>query len=200
MESKDIFWRIPKEALYKFTGSEAFTYAAALSFYTLLSLVPLLVLLLTLTSIFVEAEAVQRELLRKTHTLFGSLLRDTVAVAREHAQRLGESAWPSYFGIAALIFGATTFFTQLQTGLNHIWRVQPTPTEMVRSFLLTRLISSCVVMAVGLLLLVSVMITAALSLISGRIDVVFQEELWIWNTLDFPPNHPACCPKVMAVE
>lgn len=184
MKTKDIFWRIPKEALYAFSGSEAFTFGAALSFYALLSLGPLLILLLTVTGIFLEAEAVQRELLRKTHTLFGSLSRDTVAVVLEHAERVAETAWASYFGMATLIFGATAFFTQLQTALNHIWGVQPVPADMVRSFLLSRLISFCVVMAVGLLLLVSVMTTAVLSLISGRFNMGLREDLWLWSTLD----------------
>jgi membrane protein len=181
---KDIFWRIPKEALYAFSNSEAFTFGGALSFYALFSLVPLLILLLTVTGIFVEAEAVQRELLRRTHTLFGSLSRDTVAVVLEHAERFGEKAWASYFGMAVLIFGATAFFSQLQAALNHIWGVQPAPAAMVRSFLLTRLISSCVVTVVVLLLLLSVMITTALSLISGRFSVGLREDFWIWNTLD----------------
>ena len=102
MESKDIFWRIPKEALYKFTESEAFTFAGALSFYTLLSLVPLLVLLLILAGIFLEAEAVQQELLRRTNTLLGSLARDTVEGVLEHADQTARAVRTSVFGAAAL--------------------------------------------------------------------------------------------------
>ncbi len=139
--------------------------AAALSFYTVFSLPPLLVLLMLLAGAIIEPEQVQSLLQSQIGGLLGAQGGEQVRSMVENANRPGfGSPVATVLGLAAFLFGATGAFAQLQIALNAAWEVEPDPTRGdVKNFLLKRVFSFAMILAIGFLLLVSLALSAALA-------------------------------------
>jgi len=162
-----------KDAIFKFLGDNCPQQAAALAFYTFFSLPPLLFLLLMLLGVVLEPGAAAARIHAEMVGLVGTAAADQVSAmlaAAEDAERAGGPG--AIVGLAALLFGATGAFAQLQGSLNHVFRVQPDPARGdIRNFLTKRVLSFAMVLTVAFLLLVSLALGAALSAlgeIAGR--------------------------------
>ena len=146
------------------TSKNAFQLAGALAFYTLLSMAPLLIIVITLTGVIFGEAAVQGEVAGQMTRFVGP---DAAEVLEETVRRVRiEEAglFPTLLGVAAMLFGATTVFAQMQKALNSIWDVRPKPSRSgLVSFALTRLVSFGMVLVIGFLLLVSFVASMALS-------------------------------------
>jgi membrane protein len=141
--------------------------AAALSYYTVFSLPPLLVLLLLIVGAFVDTSTVQSVMSGQLGALLGPQGADQIRALIMHAARPEMSGLSAVLGVLALILGATGAFTALQGALNTAWEVEPDSSRGgVRNFLTKRAVSFAIVLAVGFLLLVSLIITAVLSAFS----------------------------------
>ena len=153
----------------RFFGDGCPTMAASLSFYSFFSLPALLSLLLLLVGTIADPVEVQRAIVQQVGGLVGLAGAEQVRVILEHAQRsyVDRSA-AAIVSVAAVIFGATTAFAQLQDALNRVWSVKPDPTRnQIRNFLAKRVFSFGVVMGVAFLLLVSLVLSTALAAFGG---------------------------------
>lgn len=145
--------------------------AAALSFYTFFSLPALLVLLLLVVGAFLDPEVVQAALVEQVRDLLGRAGAEQVETVLQRARRpeMDVSA-AALLGVAAVLFGATTAFAQLQEALNRAWSVQPDPGRgQIRTFLAKRVFSFGVVLVVAFLLLVSLALSTALAAFGGAL-------------------------------
>jgi len=160
------FWAVLKEAFNQWWNEDRpFELAAALAYYTLFSLAPLLVIAVSLAGLFFGREAAQDQLVQ---TLSGFVGKDTGLVIQtmiENAgkQQTGDSIATMLVGVALLLFGAGGVVGQLQSSLNMIWGIEPKPEQGVVGFVKERFISYAMVLGVGFLLLVSLAVSAALS-------------------------------------
>ncbi len=157
-------WSLLKETVALWLDRNAFQLAGAIAFFTLFSLAPLMIILVTVAGVVLGEEAARGELTAQIQTLVGRQAAEAVetAVARSTIERSG--LLPTLLGVGALIFGATTVFGQVQAALNRLWDVMARPSRTgVRSFLRTRLISLGLVLIMGFLLLVSFALTLAVA-------------------------------------
>jgi membrane protein len=166
-------WRLLKDSAELWSSKNAFQLAGALAFYTLFSLAPLLIIVITLTGVFFGEEAVRGEITAQIDQFIGP---DAAGVVEEavRSSRIEEAGiLPTLLGIGAVLFGATTVFAQLQTALNSIWGVTARPSRKgIVVFILTRLVSFGMVLVIGLLLLTSFLVSMAV-----RTVVRFAEDL-----------------------
>lgn len=145
--------------------------AAALSYYAIFSLPPLLAILMLVVGTVVEPETVRRLLTTQIGTLLGPGGAEQIVQLVRNAGRPEISSLAATLGIIALIFGATTAFAHLQNGLNAAWSVAPDPKRGdVGNFLLKRVISIAMVLAIGFLLLASLAISAIIAAFGELID------------------------------
>lgn len=145
-------------------ADKAFQHAAALAFYTLFSMAPLLILVITITGLLFGQDAAEGQLFETLEAWLGAEGAVTVqtAIAEMNPQQSGWLA--TVLGFCLLAIGATTVFGQLQLSLNQIWGVAPSPRKSGLLILIkTRLLSLTLVLTIGFLLLVSFFLTAALS-------------------------------------
>lgn len=164
----------------------AFQLAAALSYYTLLSLAPLLLVLTGLFGLLLEESTIRNAFLDQTQQLVGgegAAILDTVArnLASKDSNFLSMTV-----GSALTLFGATTVFAQLQAALNRIWQVEPDPDKPVIGFLRARLLALGIVLGLGFLLIVSLVLNAVLTGLSEMLAGVSStlEVFWrVVNTL-----------------
>jgi membrane protein len=142
---------------------EASSMGAAIAFYTLFSVAPILLIVIWIASAFIPADAVQAHILMQMHLLLGNTGAEAVHTLLVSAKYSGKSALSTAAGVVAFLVGSTSVFAELQSSLNRIWR---TPTKhheagiwvVVRS----RLLSFGLVLGVGFLLLVSLILSAGL--------------------------------------
>lgn len=156
-------WNLLKKTYEEWSEDHAPRLAAALSYYTAFSIAPILVIAIAVVGLFYQREAAQEHLLAQVGGLAGTQARELMAGMLQASQNLGSNLWAVVLGTAALIFGATGVFVQLQEALNTMWEVEARPEAGVWGLVRTRLVSFAMVVSVGFLLLVSLLISAFLS-------------------------------------
>jgi membrane protein len=154
-----------KQIVREFTKDECPRLAAALSYYTVFALPPMLIVVFVVAGAFVDPSALQGRVVEQARSLIGPQAANQVGTIIAEARR-PEADNPARMalGLAALLFGATAAFAQLQAALNRVWEVAPDPERGgVRRFLAKRLLSFTMVLGVAFLLLVSLVLSATLA-------------------------------------
>jgi membrane protein len=160
-----------KKSASDFIEDDCMDSAAALSYYTIFSLPALLVLILMLVSAVMDPSDVRGGLESQMQSLMGPSAGGQVRTIIEEAEQRPSSGFlPTILGIVGLIFGATGAFGQLQKTLNRAWNVEPDPNQGgIKSFLSKRVFSLGIILVIAFLLLVSLVISAALSGMGDRL-------------------------------
>jgi membrane protein len=153
-----------KDTFELWSSKSAFQHAAALGFYTLFSLAPLLIILIAIMGAVFGQEAASGEIAARIEGLIGSQAAQAVeaAILRSRVDEAG--LLPTVMGVAALLFGATTVFAQMQSSLNQFWGVTAKPSRSgIIVFFSTRLVSLGLVLIIGFLLLTSFVISTGIA-------------------------------------
>lgn len=173
--------------LYKFFGDDCPGMAAALTFYTFFSLPALLALLLTLVGSVADPGEVQRAITTEVGDLMGPAGAEQVGtIVRSAQESVAGTSAAAVLSIVAVIFGATTAFAQLQGALNKAWNVKPDPKRsQLVDFLLKRVFSFGVVLAVAFLLLVSLSLSALVAAGGDLLTSRLQAPAWALETANW---------------
>jgi membrane protein len=163
-----------KESGKEFMADDSTTQAAALSYYTIFSLPPLLLLILLILGAVLDPREVQAQLEGQLGGLMGPSAAGQVRTILQQAHQPGSGGpLATVLSIAALLFGATGAFGQLQAALNRAWEVTPDPEKGgIKAVLLKRVFSFGMVLSIAFLLLVSLAVSAALSAFGGALGAV----------------------------
>jgi membrane protein len=157
--------KIIKNTFIAFVSDDCPSQAAALAYYTVFSLPPLLLIIIRAVGPAFGSEAVQSRVLYQFRGLIGPRAADQIGAiiaGVEHSS--GHHGLAAAVGLLALVFAATSAFVQLQTSLNHAWNVKPDPQQSeIRSFFVKRLISFGMILAIAFLMLVSLVVSAGLA-------------------------------------
>ena len=171
-------WQLLKETVRDFVDDDCPSMAAALSYYTVFSLPPLLVLLLLLLGALLDPQDVQGTLETRIRVLMGPAGGDQIRTILAHAQRPGSGIMATALGAVALVAGAAGVFGQLQAALNKAWKVAPDPQRGgTRQFLLKRAFSLGMVLGLAFVLLVSLVLSAMLSAFSDSLARLLPQGL-----------------------
>src|SRR5688500_1300892 len=150
-------WGLVKETWRLWFANNPFQHAAALAYFTLFSMVPLLLILLAVAGAVFGEEAVHGEIFARLVGQIGPQAAAAVEEAVRKSRVEVAGLWPTVLAVVALLFGGTTVFAQMQNSLNQYWGVAPRPGRNdVLVFLTTRAIALGLVFVIGLVLLASV--------------------------------------------
>jgi len=153
------WWHISRNAVTLWLDKEAFSHAAALGFYTLFSLAPVIIIAVSIIGIALGEQAAQGEIVRQLSDVMGTQAATAVEQAVAHSRIEASGILPTVLGIGALLVGATTVFAQMQSALNAIWGVAARPDRSgIWPLIKTRLLSLAVVVSIGFVLLVSLLL------------------------------------------
>jgi membrane protein len=184
MQRKSI-WQFLKTTINEWSEAEPFQLAAALSYYTLFSLAPLLLIAIGVAGFVFGREAAQNQIVE---TLQGMIGQDSAKTVQEMIQASNEKPKTgmisTIIGFGALLFGAGGVVGQLQTSLNKMWEVTPKPGQGIWGFLRQRFFSFAMVLAIGFLLLVSLVVTAVLSSFTGMLRSLLGDATLIAHVVD----------------
>jgi membrane protein len=148
---------------------------AALAFYTLFSLAPILVLVLAIAGWFYGPQAAQGELFAQLRGLVGAQGAEAIQLVLAGAKNREEGRLATLVAGGLLLFGATTVFAELKASLDAIWQVPPLTHGTVWDVVRTRLLSFGMVLVLAFLLMVSLVVSAALALLEKYWDSVWRD-------------------------
>ena len=173
--------RLFGETLKAWWDDDAMRLGAALSFYTLFAIAPVLVIATAIAGVVFDAEAVRQELVGQLDTLIGAVGAQAVQSLLEAASRHRTGIAATAVGIVGVVAAATGAFLELQSALNTIWRVPPSSRLNLKELLLNRLRSFGLVVAIGFLLMVSLVVTAALAAVGEWVARRSTSIPWVWS-------------------
>ena len=158
---------------------------AALSYYTLFSLAPILIVAMSIAGLAFGSEAVRGEIVGQIDGLVGHDGAVAVQAMLEGASKPSSSIPATIIGVITFFLGATGAFLELQTALNAIWRVKPKASaNFLRALVIDRLISFGLVVAVGFLLLTSLLVSAGLAALDKYMGQAFPGVAIVWQALN----------------
>jgi membrane protein len=174
------YWALLKKTVKEFSDDGCLTLSAALSYYTVFSIAPLLIIVIAVASLIWGQEAISGQIYAQIHDLVGAESAKTIQGMIENGYRPGRTILASLIGLATLLVGATSVFTQLQTSLNIIWNVKTKAKSGILKLVRDRLLSFGLILAVALLLMVSLVVHAALVAISSYFSQFFPD---VWEII-----------------
>jgi membrane protein len=155
---------------------------AALAYYTVFSLAPLLVIVLAIAGLMFDAETVRSQISQQAG--LGQQGEEGLAMLVEGAEQREAGIVATILSVAAILFGATGVFIQMQDALNTIWEVEPKPGQGVRGFIKNRLLSFAMILAIAFLLLVLLVVSTALHAVYEYLGHLIAMPGWTAQVLD----------------
>jgi membrane protein len=156
-------WNLGRDSIDGWMRHQVARTGAALAFYTVFSLAPVLVLSIAIAGIFFGEQAARGEIVEQIRGLIGTTGASAVQAVLENAGRPGAGLIATIVSVVTLLIGANTALAELKTGLDQIWDVPSEKRQGFWYFIRTRVLSVGLILALGFLLLVSLVISAALT-------------------------------------
>jgi len=156
-------WTLIRQSVNGWIADRAPRKGAALAFYTVFSLAPILVIAIAVAGFFFGEEAARGEIVDQSRGLIGAEGAHAVEQLIQNAARPRAGLVSTLLGIGTLLVGATTALAELKDGLDQIWRAPPERTQGWSYMVRTRLLALGLVLSFGFLLLVSLIVNAGLT-------------------------------------
>lgn len=160
------FGLLLKDTFNQWNEREPFSNSIIIAYYTIFSLPGLLVIIINVAAYFYDEKDVTSRITGEIQSMIGGNTAEDVGGIIEKANETKGTVLSSILGIATLLFGATGVFYQLQQILNKMWEVKPKPKQKILKLIRDRIFSFGLILAVGFLLLVSLVLSAGLSALS----------------------------------
>ncbi len=179
------FFKLLKDTYQSWDKNDPWAKSAVIAYYALFSLPSLLIITVHLAGVFFGREAVEGRITSQIAGLIGQGSADLIQAMIINSALSESSTLFIIFGIGMLIFGATGVFFQLQKALNDIWSVRAKKNTLLDT-LKRRAVAFGMVMAIGLLLLISLVVSTAINAFSDLISGYFKDlSAWIIMILNF---------------
>ncbi|MCB0840437.1 MAG: YihY/virulence factor BrkB family protein [Bacteroidetes bacterium] len=161
-------YRLLRDSIKKFNTDGAFRFGAAISYYTLISLPGMLIIIISLTGSFLGEAKVKGEILSNIEAYFGAESKTQVNYMIDQITFTTQSIWTTIIGVGTLIFGATGVFYTLKDSINTLWYIRErTLGGGIIKLLFDRILSLAMVISVGFILLVSMMLKTVIFALSN---------------------------------
>ena len=157
------FWGLLKATASEWSEDKVPRLGAALAFYSVLSLAPLLLIAIAVASLVFGEKAATGQLENQIQQMVGKEGAEAIQEMLKNAHKPGSGPIAALIGFATLLLAASGVFGQLQDSMNTIWEVQPKPGRGVLGFLKDRFFSFTMVLGTGFLLLTSLVLTATVA-------------------------------------
>jgi len=164
-------WKMLKDTVLAFINDEALSRGAAIAFYTVTSIAPVLLIVIAIAGLAFGQDAAQNALTAQLSGLMGQQTAEVLQTAVASASSKSSSVLATMVGIITLIVTASGVFGEMQTALNAIWKAEPKGTT-VSQLIRARAVSLGLVAALGFLLMVSLVVSTALTAFGNYLDSI----------------------------
>jgi membrane protein len=173
------WWLIFRQAGSEFFNDRGMKLSASLSYYTIFSLGPVLVIMISLAGIFFGRDAVRGKLFYQINGLVGNEAALQIQEIIKNIEQSHVTTAGAIVGIIALIIGATGVFAEIQDSINYIWSLKAKPKKGWLKLLINRVISFSLIISFGFVLLVSLAVHALMDLLHDRLSRLFDSGMVI---------------------
>ena len=177
-------WRLLRDAAASWVDDYAPSMGAALAFYTLFSLAPLLLIAISVAGLVFGEQAARGEIMAQLSGLVGTQSARTIESMLDGLNRPDSGRTGTLVGLGVLLIGATTVFGELRDAMERIWRVPAARSGGLLQLLRTRLLSLGLVLGIGFLLIVSLIFSAALAALGKWWGPWFGDVVAVAQVLD----------------
>ncbi len=177
--------RLLQETFKQWQEDKASRIAAALAYYTVFSISPLLVIAIAIAGAFFGQQTAQDQITDQLTDLVGEDGVKPILLALNNISQPEIRGIASLISIAVLLLGASGIFAQLQDALNTVWKVKPQPGRGIGIFIRKRISSFLMVLAIGFLLILSLVLSAVVSALSKYRTDFLPGSAILWENLDF---------------
>ncbi|MDZ7961097.1 MAG: YihY/virulence factor BrkB family protein [Aulosira sp. DedQUE10] len=178
-------WGLFQETFKEWQEDKASRLAAALAYYTIFAIAPLLIIVIAIAGAVFGEEAARGEIVRQIQGLVGRQGAEFIETAIKNANQPQTGTIASIISILVLLLGATGLFNELQDALNTIWEVKPKPGRGVNTMVRQRVLSFTMILGIGFLLLVSLVMSAALTALVTFFSSIVPGVDFIWQIVNF---------------
>lgn len=168
-----------KKTFEEFSNDRALKLGASLSYYTIFSMPPLLVIIISITGFFYGMEAVKGEIFGQIRALIGDESAKQVQEIIKNVALSKDNLLATILGFITLLFGASGVFAEIQDSINYIWALKAKPKRGLIKMVMNRLVSFSMIVTVGFLLLVSLVVNAFLEVLINRLQALFSNGVWL---------------------
>ncbi|BFM44435.1 YihY/virulence factor BrkB family protein [Flavobacterium sp. CFS9] len=168
-------WYLLRTTFLEFNDDNAIKLSAALSYYTIFALPPLLIIIITICGFFFGEEAVTGELYGQINRLVGNDAAIQIQDAIKNVQLSDSNVFVTIFGVVMLLIGASGVFAEIQSSINFIWGLRAKPNKGLKKFIQNRIMSFSMIVSVGFLMLVSLMLNAVLDVLNARLKLYLAD-------------------------
>lgn len=169
------YWQILKQTVNDFMDDKVLKLSAALSYYTIFSIAPMLIVIITLCDVFLGKEAIEGSVYGQINDMVGNEAALQIQQMIKNAALSGDSTWATVIGIVTLVIGATSVFGEIQDSINFIWQLKAKPKNGLLKMLLNRLLSFSMVVSLGFILMVSLAMNGIIELFSQQLATLFPQ-------------------------
>ena len=174
-----------QETFKEWQADKASRIAAALAYYTVFSISPLLVIAIAIAGTIFGGDSAQAKITEQLIDLVGQDGVKPILQGLDNMNQPKSKSLASLISIGVLIIGASGIFAQLQDALNTVWNVKPQSGQGILPFLRKRLISFLMVFAIGIFLMLSLILSTAVTTISRYQTNFLPGSTVLWGNLDF---------------
>ena len=165
-----------KETTSEFITDNGFKLSAALSYYTIFSLPPLLIIVISVCGFFFGADAVRGELFGQINGLVGNDAALQIQETIRNVKLSSSNTFATSIGVIVLLIGASGVFAEIQDSINFIWAIKAKPKRGLIKFLKNRLMSFSMIGSVGFLLLVGLIVNSLMDVLNQRLAEHFPKD------------------------
>ncbi len=178
------YWKVIKRSFQRFLQEDVFAHAAALAYYTIFALPPMLMVILLTTTIFYDRSTMRQTIFGEISGLVGQESAQSLARTLDRIGLFEGTWWASAISVAVLVFTSTTVFVTIQNALNRIFDVKPKPKakgwlKMLRD----RLISFALLLSIAFILIVSLVLTALINALGDYLSQFIPKVSMILATI-----------------
>lgn len=163
-------WELTRDTLKKAADDNIMTFGAAIAFYTIFSIAPLLILMVSLGGFFLSEEMITQQIQANFGEFMDETMVENLTNFLAHRTEGAAGIFTTILAIVAIIFGATTVISQLKMALNIIWNVKKVNINSIWNFIFNRLLSFGMILLFSILLIASLLAEAILGIITGYFE------------------------------
>jgi membrane protein len=172
-------WGAFRATLKTFIAEKYHRYSASLSYYTIFSLAPLLIITISLFGYFFGRQAMEGKIFSEIRTQAGDVAAMQIQQMIQHVVTTQDSFFVRVAGFIVMVVGITAVFTEVQDAINHIWKLKPIPKLNRKKYLIKRAISLGIFSIIGFILILSLIINLLIDIFGNYLEFFAGAGLYI---------------------
>ena len=177
-------WKILVATFHGFIDDNGLKLSASLAYYTVFSIAPLLILVISLAGLFFGQDAITNSLYPQIEGYVGGAAAAQIQDMIKNLELSGKTGVAVIIGVVTLMIGASSIFIEIQDSINIIWRVKAKPKRGWVKMLTNRFLSFSLIISLGFLLLVSLVVNIVIIALSSKIVKFLPGSMWVIDTIN----------------